>query len=96
MPQFLHTVCGYPSNPGHNVEVLLRSGSGRGARYVFDLRQKPRRFGVDDNPRCPLCGELSSLTRRGPDADYDLQHERQMFTCFRCDLVIERVVDADG
>ena len=57
---------------------------------------QPRRFGVDDKPPCPNCGRRMSLTRRGPDPDYGLRYERQMFTCFGCDQEIERVVDANA
>ena len=57
---------------------------------------KPRRFGVDDKPPCPNCGRRMSLPRRGPDPDYGLRYERQMFTCFGCDQEIERVVDANA
>ena len=63
---------------------------------MFDQLQKPRRFGVDDKPSCPKCHEPMSLTRRGPHADYNLQYERQTFTCFGCGHEIERVVDALG
>jgi hypothetical protein len=33
---------------------------------------------------------------RGPDPDYGLRYERQIFTCFGCDQEIERVVDANA
>ena len=88
-------MCAELSSSGHIVGIDCGQ-SGRGARHVFDLRQKSQRFGVDNRPSCPLCRELTSLTRRSPDADYGLQHERQIFTCFRCDQTIERVVDVDG
>jgi hypothetical protein len=57
---------------------------------------KPRSFGADDKLACPNCSKPTSLTRRGPDADYDLDYERQIFTCRACGHQIERVVNVDG
>jgi hypothetical protein len=36
------------------------------------------------------------LSRRGPEADYHLDYERQIFTCRACGHQIERVVNVDG
>ena len=36
------------------------------------------------------------LTRRSPAAPYELQLERQTFTCLECDQEFERIVDAQG
>jgi hypothetical protein len=59
-------------------------------------RRKPRSFGADDRLACPNCSKPTALTRRGPDADYDLDYERQIFTCHACGHQIERVVNVDG
>ena len=42
---------------------------------------KPRSFGADDKLACPNCSKPTSLTSRGPEADYHLDYERQIFTC---------------
>jgi hypothetical protein len=63
---------------------------------MLHLKREPRSYGTDDRPACPNCSQPTSLTRRGPDGDYDLNYERQQFTCRACDHRIERVVDADG
>jgi hypothetical protein len=60
------------------------------------LRRKPRSYGADDKLTCPNCKGLMSLSRRGPDGDYDRDYERQHFTCRACDHCIERIVDATG
>ena len=57
---------------------------------------KPRSFGADDKLACPNCSKPTSLTRRSPDTDYDLDCERQIFTCRACGHQIERVVNVDG
>jgi transcription elongation factor Elf1 len=57
---------------------------------------KPRSFGADDKLACPNCSKPTSLTRRGPEADYHLDYERQIFTCRACGQQIERVVNVDG
>jgi hypothetical protein len=59
-------------------------------------RLTPRSFGADERPFCPNCKRRTSLTRRSPDGDHDLDHERQFFACRTCDHEIERVVDVNG
>ena len=68
----------------------------RGTRHMSYERESPRDFGVDDGPFCPNCKRRMSLTRRSPDADHGLDHERQFFSCRTCDHWIERVVDVAG
>jgi hypothetical protein len=55
-----------------------------------------RHFGAHDKPLCTTCGEPTFLTRRSPAAPYELQLERQTFTCLECDQEFERIVDAQG
>jgi hypothetical protein len=74
---------------------LLSVDSGRGT-LMLNQPLKPRRFGVDDKPRCLSCGELTFLTRRAPAAEHALEYERQTFTCPGCEREFERVVDARG
>ena len=63
---------------------------------MLNQPRNPRSFGVDDKPRCPNCGELTSLTRRAPAAEHALEYERQTFTCLGCERQFERLVDARG
>ena len=63
---------------------------------MLNQSRNPRGFGADDKPRCPNCGELTSLTRRAPAAEHALEYERQTFTCFGCERQFERLVDARG
>jgi len=58
--------------------------------------RKPRTFGADDRPSCPICNKPTLLTRRSPPANYDLRYELQIFVCLVCDHQIERIVDVDG
>ena len=63
---------------------------------MLNQPRNPRSFGADDKPRCPNCGEPTSLTRRAPAAEHALKYEQQTFTCRRCEQEFERVVDARG
>jgi uncharacterized protein with PIN domain len=63
---------------------------------MLSQSRNPRGFGADDKPRCPNCGELTSLTRRAPAAEHAVKYERQTFTCFGCERQFERLVDARG
>ena len=56
-----------------------------GGPVMLNQSRNPRGFGADDKPRCPNCGELTSLTRRAPAAEHALEYERQTFTCFGCE-----------
>jgi hypothetical protein len=55
-----------------------------------------RSFGADDRPVCPQCGKIMWLTRRGPNGEFDLTHERQTFSCIKCEYEVQRIVDAEG
>ena len=78
------------------LDTILNPAYGSAGGLMPYQQRKPRRFGADDRPACPNCRKPTFLTRRGPDADYDIQHERQTFTCLACGHQIERIVDADG
>jgi hypothetical protein len=55
-----------------------------------------RTFGADDQPECPSCGGVMSLSRRSPHAEFGGKYERQTFTCRDCGQDIERSADTDG
>jgi len=59
-------------------------------------KQPKRTFGADDVLICPECGANMHLSRRGPHAEHGKGHERQTFTCARCDYTIERNADEGG
>jgi hypothetical protein len=59
-------------------------------------KRMPRIFGADDRIVCQTCGEVMTVTRRSPDADYGSRYERQTLTCRTCRWQVERTVDADG
>ena len=63
---------------------------------MLNQSRNPRGFGADDKPRCPNCGEPTSLTGRAPASENALEYEQQTFTCFGCERQFERLVDARG
>jgi hypothetical protein len=63
---------------------------------MLNSSHRVRHFGAHDKPLCTTCGEPTFLTRRSPAAAYELQLERQTFTCLECDQDFERIVDAEG
>jgi C4-type Zn-finger protein len=54
------------------------------------------RYGIEDPPECPLCGERMFLSRRIPHQGFGEEYELQTFTCSRCDVRIQRTIDEFG
>jgi predicted RNA-binding Zn-ribbon protein involved in translation (DUF1610 family) len=50
----------------------------------------PLRFGANDHPTCPECGNLTRLTRRAPHPADGVEFELQSFECRSCGREIER------
>ena len=71
--------------------------TGSAESSMASLEQQPRhRFGVDDQPICPQCGNAMHLTGRTLHPDYSAHYERQTFMCYVCRYESQRSADASG
>ena len=73
-------------------------GASNSESPMSSLEQQPgRRFGVDDQPICPQCGNPMHLTGRDSHPEHGAyNYERQTFICYVCRYESLHSPDASG
>jgi hypothetical protein len=56
----------------HALNLVTTGPASENLSLVIEIG-KSRSFGADDKLACPNCSKPTSLTRRGPDADYGMR-----------------------